>query len=100
LRITYDGDPPDVLDVLKIGRRYVKFCAELFGFGRSGITIGNKEVGEPMSWNTGRLMFTRRNAPDELLAILRVTSSAYFFGACGGAGGCSLLGGTTFFIRM
>jgi len=73
LGITYDGDPPDVLDVLKIGRRYVKFCAELFGFGRSGITIGNKEVGEPMSWNTGRLMFTRRNAPDELLAILRVS---------------------------
>jgi len=30
LGITYDGDPPDVLDVLKIGRRYVKFCAELF----------------------------------------------------------------------
>src|SRR5439155_12468990 len=69
LGITYDGDPPDIL---KIGRRHVKFCAELFGFGRSGVTIGNKEVGEPMSQNAGRLMFTVRNAPDELLAIFDV----------------------------
>jgi hypothetical protein len=28
------------------------------------------------------------------------SSSAYFFAGCGGAGGCSLLGGTMFFMRM
>jgi hypothetical protein len=28
------------------------------------------------------------------------SSSAYFFVGCGGAGGCSLLGGTMLFMRM
>jgi hypothetical protein len=26
--------------------------------------------------------------------------ACYFFGCCGGAGGCALLGGTMFFMRM
>ena len=34
------------------------------------------------------------------LSPLSLAFAVYFFGGCAGAGGCSLLGGTMFFILM
>jgi hypothetical protein len=69
LWIGHDGNAPDVLE---IGRRHVEGCAEIFRFGGSGVAIGNGEIRQPVGGSPGPVVRRRRNAADELLAVLDV----------------------------
>jgi hypothetical protein len=49
---------------------------------------------------THDLRLKRPSAEDTFRIASHESLLPYFFGACGGAGGCSLLSGTIFFMRM